>query len=63
MYYGLKDAGCEVEFEIVSETEKAYLLVDDSGFEFWMPQAAFDDTGTMMDWALPMLEEKYEEGE
>ena len=58
MIIGLEHTGAELEFETIRETEKAYLLRDNLGNEFWLPKACFDDDGLLTDWGEKMWEEK-----
>jgi hypothetical protein len=57
-YIGLSGSGNETEFDIVKETEKAYLLKDEYDHQFWMPKSAFDDDGSMKPNFYGMLESK-----
>ena len=54
---GLENTGCAVELTIVRETDKAYLLEDDEGREFWLPKTAFDDHGELNDYGMGLYEE------
>jgi hypothetical protein len=59
-YIGLRGSGNETEYDIVRETERALLLRDDYGTEFWMPKSAFESDGTLKTRFYNMLEEKLE---
>jgi hypothetical protein len=67
---GLDGTGADVELTIVCkgidgppiETDRAWRLRYE-GREFWFPKSAFDDDGMLFMWAVPMLQEKIEEGE
>ena len=47
------------DFEIVYESDKAYLLKYNKN-KFWMPKSAFADTDELEPWAYNMLMEKLE---
>ena len=57
--YGLNGSGCNVEFKIEHQTEKAYLLKDEKGFEFWLPKSLVKDDGEFTDKGVELTQEKY----
>ena len=58
---GLKGTKNEYEFEIIKQTEKAYLLKDWKDREFWFPKIAFDEMGDITKFGIKLFKEKIEE--
>lgn len=59
---GLEGTGCEIEFEIVHETERAYKLTTDFIDDcIWLPKSGFNDDGYIYEWAHSILVSKMEE--
>lgn len=61
-YIGLQGSGNDTEFDIVRETDKAYMIRADDGFTCWMPKSAFEDDGSLKRTYYRMLDEKIAEG-
>jgi hypothetical protein len=59
MYFiGMKGTGCDIEFKVVKETAKAYLVKDELNNEVWLPKSAFEDNGVLSDWGKKLYQEK-----
>jgi hypothetical protein len=61
MKAGLEGAGFDIELTILSQTEKAFQIESEEGQIVWMPKSAFDDDGGLKDWAVRILQEKFDE--
>jgi hypothetical protein len=57
-YIGLKGTGNDVEYDIIKETDKAYFLQDELGYQFWMPKTAFSTDGSITEYGYNLLCEK-----
>jgi hypothetical protein len=55
---GLAGSGCDCEFEITGETDKAYHLAGPDGRLIWMLKSAFSEDGSIYIWGLKIMNEK-----
>jgi len=61
MKAGLSGTGYDIELTIIRQTDKAYQIESEEGQIVWMPKLAFDEDGGLKDWAVPVLQEKFDE--
>jgi hypothetical protein len=61
MKAGLEGTGYDIELTILRQTDKAYQIESEEGQIVWMPKSAFDDDGGLKDWAVRILQEKFDE--
>ena len=60
-YIGFTGTGCDVEFDHVRETEKAYLVRTMDGQEIWLPKSAFEDDGCLTTYGVTLFYRKMNE--
>ncbi len=59
VFIGMEGSGCDVEFDVVRTTEKAY-LIQFMGKEFWFPLQAVADDGELTPYGYRLWAEKVE---
>jgi hypothetical protein len=56
---GLPNSGCDLELQIIKETEKAYQVQNDLNEVMWFPKSAFDDCGQLSEYGEKLYKEKH----
>jgi hypothetical protein len=59
-YIGFEGTGCEVEFNLIKETQKA-VLVETTGdhVQVWIPKSVIEDDGSLTQYGCKVFKENY----
>jgi hypothetical protein len=58
MTIGLQGTGCDIELEIIKETDKAYQVCNITGNKMWFPKSAFNKFGELTEFGQKLYKEK-----